>query len=390
MKARFIVAAALFCGLTAGCAVGPEALPSMPQGTAMLVPETIPPPSDPVQELLDSMTIDQKIGQLLMVSLDRQADVSSLDSLIQKGLVTGVLLLANGWDDAEVLDVSNAIRGQAEAQPIGLYLAVDQEGGNVQRLSGSGFSKIPTAAVQGTWSAAKLTKNATDWALELNAVGVNLDLAPVTDTVPPTMLRTNKPIGALGRQFGTDPKVVSAHSAAFIQGMNDGGVQACIKHFPGLGRITGNTDTSTVGITDDTTKAGDSYVAAFKTAIQAEPAMVMISMATYSQIDAKHPAVFSSAVITGLLRDKIGWNGVVISDAMNAAAVKSTAVGQRGVKFVQAGGDIALFTSVSDVDKAASAMKKLAATDQAFAAQIDAAVARVLTAKAAAGLLSTV
>ena len=362
----------------------------MPQGTAMLVPETIPPPSDPVQELLDSMTIDQKIGQLLMVSLDRQADVSSLDSLIQKGLVTGVLLLANGWDDAEVLDVSNAIRGQAEAQPIGLYLAVDQEGGNVQRLSGSGFSKIPTAAVQGTWSAAKLTKNATDWALELNAVGVNLDLAPVTDTVPPTMLRTNKPIGALGRQFGTDPKVVSAHSAAFIQGMNDGGVQACIKHFPGLGRITGNTDTSTVGITDDTTKAGDSYVAAFKTAIQAEPAMVMISMATYSQIDAKHPAVFSSAVITGLLRDKIGWNGVVISDAMNAAAVKSTAVGQRGVKFVQAGGDIALFTSVSDVDKAASAMKKLAATDQAFAAQIDAAVARVLTAKAAAGLLSTV
>jgi len=362
--------------------------PSIPQGTAILVAQTeSPPPTDAVQQVFDSMTIDQKIGQLLMVALDRQADASSLAALTGQGLVTGVLLLGNGWDDSEVQDTVGTIQQQAAGQPIGLYIAVDQEGGNVQRLSGSGFDKIPTAKAQGAWSVAKLTRNATTWAQQLSAVGVNLNLAPVTDTVPVSKLWTNKPIGVLARQFGSDPVAVGNHAAAFIAGMTAGGIQACVKHFPGLGLITGNTDVSTTNTTDNTTKAGSSYVAAFETAIQAGPSMVMISMATYSKIDAKHPAVFSSAVITDLLRGQLGWNGVVISDAMNAAAIKATSVGQRGVKFVQAGGDIGLFTSVSDVNKAAAGMMKRAATDEAFAAQIDAATMRVLQAKSAAGLL---
>jgi len=359
----------------------------MPEGTAVIIAQTISPPADPLQLAFNGLSLDQKIGELLMVALDRKDDASTLSSLTASGLVTGILLVGNGWTDAEAFDVTTAINSQAATLPIGLYIAVDQEGGKVQRLSGSGFSKIPAASTQGTWPADKLTTNATKWAQQLNAVGVNLNLAPVTDTVPSSMLKTNKPIGVLGRQFGSSAKLVGDQAATYIQAMNAGGVQACVKHFPGLGRITGNTDTATTGVTDKTTKADDSYVGAFKTAIAAGPAMVMISMATYSKIDAKHPAVFSSAVITDLLRGQLGWNGVVISDAMNAATIKSTAVGQRGVEFVKAGGDIAIFMSVADVTKAAAGMKKLAQSDEAFAAQIDAAVMRVLKAKAAAGLL---
>jgi len=256
-------------------------------------------------------------------------------------------------------------------------------------LSGSGFSKIPSAVKQGTWTSEKLIKQATAWAQQLKAAGINLNLAPVADTVPPSMTKKNEPIGALQREFGSDPVKVGQQAAAFIQGMNAGGVQACAKHFPGLGRITGNTDYTDKGVTDTATTTTDAYLTAFQQAMGAHPAMVMGSLATYSKIDAKQPAVFSSKVITDLLRGQLGWQGVVISDALEGEAIKSVPVTQRGVDFIKAGGDIAILTSVSDVDKAAQGIESLMTIDDAFAAQVNAAVMRVLQAKAAAGLLGT-
>jgi len=352
----------------------------------MLVADTIEHPPSLVQVIFDGLTLDQKIGQLLMVSLNRSTPVDTLQDLVATGQVTGVLLLDNGWGASAVQDVTAALRQQAGR--IGLYIAVDQEGGKVQRLSGKGFDKIPSASTQGTWPSDKLTESAQAWASQLSAAGVNLNLAPVADTVPASMLHKNKPIGMLSRQFGTNPAVVAEHAAAFIQGMNAGGVQACVKHFPGLGRITGNTDNSTKDITDGTTTRDSDYLQAFRTAMAAGPAMVMMSLATYSKIDAKHPAVFSHTMITDVLRGDLGWDGVVISDALNAAAVKSVPVGQRAVQFIEAGGDIALFATVAEVNQAASALKQRAQSDEAFADLIDASVMRVLKAKAAAGLLS--
>jgi len=348
-----------------------------------------PPPVDPMEVLFESLSVDQKIGQLLMVALDVGGDVDGLVDLVSKGRVTGVLLLGNGWSVTDVSDASAALNKQAARQPVGLYIAVDQEGGVVQRLSGSGFSKIPAAKKQGTWSAAKLTTSARTWAEELRSAGVNLNFAPVADTVPSSMVSTNKPIGVLGRNFSTNPKVVSRQAAAFIEGMKAAGIQTCVKHFPGLGRVTGNTDFSSKGITDGTTKRNDSYVRAFAEAMEAGPDMVMMSLATYSKIDSKRPAVFSPKVINDLLRGELGWEGVVITDALNAAAVKSTAVGKRGVAFIKAGGDIAIIPGVSDLKKAAAGIKNEMEANEDFAAQVDAAVWRVLKAKAAAGLLSS-
>ena len=388
MRVRWSLVGALVCGLAAGCGIFPSNTPTVTEEMWVInTPIDRPPPVDPLEVLFNSLTDDQKVGQLLMVALNVDGDVGSLVDLVSKGKVTGVLLLGNGWSLNDVTDTSAALNKQAARQPIGLYIAVDQEGGVVQRLGGSGFSKIPAAKKQGSWSAAKLTTSAQSWAEELASAGVNLNLAPVADTVPASMVKTNKPIGALDRYFSTSPKVVSRQAAAFIEGMKAGGIQTCVKHFPGLGRVTGNTDFSAQGVADNTTKRSDSYVAAFSDAMKAGPDMVMMSLATYTKIDSKRPAVFSAKVINDLLRGELGWEGVVISDALNAAAVKSTSVGKRGVNFIKAGGDIAIFPGAGDLKKAAAGIKKQMEASEDFAAQVDAAVWRVLKAKAAAGLL---
>lgn len=377
----------------AGCGVAPETITPAATTTSSPVSEDVSTPlekhtvSDPVKQVFDSLTLDQKIGQLIMVSLTRTQAASNLRPLLEGGQVTGVLLLDNGWTADEVAGAVEQLNTMDAGQPVGLYIAVDQEGGNVQRLSGKGFDAIPKATVQGSWSTDELTAKAESWAKQLSAIGVNLNLAPDTDTVPASMTRANKPIGALGRYFSTDPAVVGSHARAFIAGMSAGDVQTCIKHFPGLGRITGNTDTSAKGITDDVTTSQDDYVAAFKDAMAADPAMVMMSLATYSKIDADHPAAFSSAVVDDLLRGQLGWGGVVISDALNAAAVKSVPAPQRATQFIQAGGDIALFPAIADATAGFDGIKALVATNKDFAAKVDAAVMRVLRAKAAAGLL---
>ena len=113
--------------------------------------------------------------------------------------------------------------------------------------------------------------SATTWAKQLASAGVNLNLAPVADTVPSAAFApSNAPIGAKQRQFGYTPSTVSSHASAFTKGMRAGGVMVSAKHFPGLGRVTGNTDT-TSGVTDRTTTRTDSYLTPFKASAKPAP-----------------------------------------------------------------------------------------------------------------------
>ena len=128
--------------------------------------------------------------------------------------------------------------------------------------------------------------------------GVNLDLAPVADVVPPGKDATNAPIGQLKREYGHDPSTAASHVTAFIAGMKQAGVATTAKHFPGLGRVVGNTD-FTGDVVDSVTTRNDPYLAPFAAAVGAGVPFVMVSLATYTQIDPDHLAVFSPAVIGG-------------------------------------------------------------------------------------------
>jgi beta-N-acetylhexosaminidase len=333
------------------------------------------------------MSAEQRLGQLIMVAVTAARPAEVNDLVAQRG-VGSVLYLGDGWTAAGVTDVSATLR--ESAGPVPPWLAVDQEGGQVARFTGPGFAPIPAATVQGTWEVAQLTSQAQVWGSELSAVGVNLNLAPVVDTVPaetPAQRSANKPIGAMDRDFGLSPQGNAARARAFIKGMSAAGVGTTVKHFPGLGRVQGNTDFTAQGTADHVASADDPAVQAFAETFSAQPSMVMMSLATYPTLDPTQVAAFSPVIVGSLLREQLGWDGVVISDSLSAAAVQAVPVRERAVRLVEAGGDIAVFSSRADAEAALDGLIERAAADPAFKDKAETAAGRVLQGKQAAGLL---
>jgi beta-N-acetylhexosaminidase len=301
-------------------------------------------------------------------------------------LLFGTTTSASLAEVRQITAADQSLASSAATARVRFFVGADQEGGEVQRLRGPGFLPIPSAVSQGELAPSVLQREAAGWGRELERAGVNLDLAPVMDVVPPGTAPRNQPIGALRREFGTDQETVASHGVAFLLGMRQAGVAATAKHFPGLGRVTGNTDL-TAGVTDPVTAPGDPYLGSFQAAIDAGVPFVMVALASYPRIDPDHLAVFSPRVMR-LLRKQMRFGGVIISDDMGAAAaVAGISPAARATAFLAAGGD--MITSVSLT--AAAVMYKAVLTrvnhDPAFRSQADSAVMRILTAKHAYGLL---
>jgi beta-N-acetylhexosaminidase len=337
------------------------------------------------------MTEAQRIGQLFMVGLeDDRLDAASRAAIVANHFGSVWFRAKTSIGVAGVRAIAD--QAQALATPSGtggvrFFVAANQEGGLIQALSGRGFDTIPSALDQGALSASVLETRATRWGRQLRAAGVNLDFAPVADVVPPGTDAQNAPIGQLEREYGHDPSTVAAHVAAFIRGMRAAGVATTAKHFPGLGRVAGNTD-FTSAVTDDVTTADDPYLGPFERAIAGHTPFVMISLATYERIDPDHLAALSKTVIGTVLRRDLGFRGVVMSDSLTADAVSAIQPGQRAIDFINAGGDMIVLGPIDVAVPMAQALLARAERSQSFRALIDAAVLRVLEAKEAAGLLT--
>jgi beta-N-acetylhexosaminidase len=207
------------------------------------------------------------------------------------------------------------------------------------------------------------------------------------DTVPgPSYF--NPPIGAFQREFGFTPAVVAAHGTAFVQGMSGADVDATLKHFPGLGRVSANTDDSS-GVVDSITTRGDAYLTPFAAAINAGAPFVMMSTAYYSRIDPNNPAAFSPIIINTVLRGDLHFRGVVISDDLGAARqVAAWTPAQRAVLFIASGGDMVLTVAPNTIPAMYNAVLAYAKANPTFAALVNAAALRVLQAKQARGLIA--
>lgn len=329
----------------------------------------------------------QRVGQLFMVGMSSAAAPSAAQlSMLRSYAIGNVMLTGRSTaGTAAVRRISASLRSASTAGLLRPFVATDQEGGYVQVLSGPGFSTIPTALTQGTWTATTLRAAARTWGGQLAAAGVNLNLAPVLDTVPAGNPTANQPIGRYYREFGYTPGAVAASGTAFLLGMRDAGIATTIKHFPGLGRATGNTDVS-AGVTDPTTRS-DPYLAPFSAGVAAGAPFVMVSTARYPNIDPAHLAAFSPTVLGPVLRGDLHFPGVVISDDLgNAASVAATSPGTRAVDFFAAGGDLLLTVNPAVVPAMVAAVRSAMRSSPSFAARIDVALARVLQAKIAARL----
>jgi beta-N-acetylhexosaminidase len=333
------------------------------------------------------MSLPERIGQLFMVDCPSAGATAATTAAVTAYHVGSVILDHNSdLGVARTAAVTARLQALVPSGPK-LFVATDQEGGQVQRLRGPGFSAIPSALEQGQVAPGRLQDQTRVWAAQLHAAGVNVDLAPVLDTVP-AGFGDNPPIGDFEREYGHDPQTVGAHGVAVLRGLAAAGVDATAKHFPGLGRVTGNTDTSS-GVTDTVTTRDDPYLRPFAAAIRAGVPFVMVSTAFYSKIDPHHPAAFSKKIVTGLLRDRLGFRGVIVSDDLGAAQqVAGYAVGARAVRFIAAGGDMVLTVDATQVPAMTAAVLARAQRDPAFRARVDAAALTVLQAKQHAGLLS--
>jgi beta-N-acetylhexosaminidase len=344
------------------------------------------------QGAYDRLTAAQRIGQLFMVGGDVNGLGSSTTTAIRTYHVGNLILTGRTTTGTPPVRYRTGRAGTlattAATGGVPLFIAADQEGGFVQVLQGPGFSRMPTALTQGGWAGTTLTAYAKVWGRQMMRSGVDLDLAPVMDTVAKSFASSNKPIGYFQREFGYTPTVVAAKGTAFLKGMQASGLAMTAKHFPGLGRVTGNTDT-TAGVTDTVTTRTSADIGPFRAAVAAGAHVLMVSSAYYARIDRAHPAVFSPTVIRGMIRGDLGFRGIVVSDDIGRARqVAAWSPGARAVAFLGAGGDMVLTVDPSVVPAMVRAVTARSASDSVFRAAVRAAVLRVLTVKAQYGLLA--
>ncbi len=341
--------------------------------------------------VLAKMTEAQRVGQLFLVGLPGNDVAGSVASTITSHHYGSAIFGANSSGGVagarRVSDAVQALATSSATAGVKFFVAANQEGGEVQALKGAGISSIPSALSQGTAHVSVLRKAATGWGEQLRAAGVNLNLAPVMDVVPADSAAGNAPIGELDREYGHDPATVSAHGVAFLNGMASAGVATSAKHFPGLGRVRGNTD-FTSSVVDSSTTASAADLQTYQAAINAGVPLVMVALATYTRIDSRELAVFSPTIVRGLLRDKLHFRGTIISDDMGAAAaVADVPAGTRAVDFVAAGGDLITTESLPVADAMDAALLARVGSSATFRSLVNAAALQVLSTKDKYGLL---
>ncbi|MCB2205738.1 glycoside hydrolase family 3 [bacterium] len=299
-------------------------------------------------------SLDIKIGQMLMVGFRglTARPSSSIAEAIHDYHLGGVVLFdfdvekkeygRNITSPMQMLDLTSDLQ-QASALP--LFIAVDQEGGKVTRMkTRDGFPGNVSQAYIGRIDNADSTTYYTDiMARSIRIVGANVNFAPVVDlNVNPS----NPVIGSLGRSISSDPDVVSRNAALMIEAYHKWGVLCAVKHFPGHGS---SMDDSHEGFVDVSDSWSDEELEPYRALVaKGLPDMVMTAHIYNSDLDETWPATLSKNVITGLLRDDIGYDGVVITDDLMMKAITDDYGTETAIKqAVLAGADILLFANNS-------------------------------------------
>ncbi|SFV50532.1 Beta-hexosaminidase [hydrothermal vent metagenome] len=293
---------------------------------------------------------EQMVGSMLMVGF--YGTSAKRDSQICRDIkrynLAGVILFDfNPTDRSRPKNISNKKQLaqltrelKACSRDGKLLIAIDQEGGRVQRLKSKyGFyGKFLKASDISKLKDAQIKSHYTHMAKELKSVGLNYDLAPVVDL---DINPKNHVIHGLGRSFGSDPKRVAKYASLFISSMHDSGVLTSLKHFPGHGSSTGDTHK---GFVDVTNQWQSKELEPYKILIsQNRVDTVMVAHVYNKNLDPKYPATLSSKIINGKLRGELGFRGVVITDDMQMGAIGVYSLKDRIRLAINAGNDILLF-----------------------------------------------
>jgi beta-N-acetylhexosaminidase len=272
-----------------------------------------------MERFIRKKTLEELVGQLFMVGFEGTRFNSDLSYFLQKLHVGGVIYFKrNVQDPFQLAELSRSLQEKAmEISSIPLLIAIDQEGGSVARL-GPPFTQFESQSVMASSDEpeAKIRLFAQTQARELKLVGINMNLTPVLD------VNCRGPEGIMAsRSYSSDPLLVSRLGALCIQEFQQAGIIACPKHFPGIGDTDLDPHQDLPLQPKEKTELERVELVPFREAIKIPPGAIMISHLRYPAYDLKNPASLSGAIVTGLLRQKLGYEGLVVTDDLEMGAI---------------------------------------------------------------------
>lgn len=343
-RRHFLVGAAqsATAALLAGCATVARAesthhpLSYVDQSASLAKPPS--PMNQPQPIAVPELSLETRIGQMLMVGFNGKylADSAPILESARAGRVGSVVLFGhNIVDAAQVATLTQTLQG---ASPLPLLVSMDQEGGFVSRLGGwAGITPNYSQQYLGSLNDLEVTRaQARATSLALRDLGINLNLAPVVDL---NLNPDNPIIGRIQRSYSADPEIVARHALATVQVHRENGVGCTLKHFPGHGSSTGDTHAGFVDVTSTWQLA--EIVPYAKLIAAGEVNAIMTAHIFNATLDPELPATLSRAVISGLLREQLGYDGLIITDDMRMRAISDIYTPEDAIfKAIDAGVDI--------------------------------------------------
>lgn len=339
-------------------------------------------------DVVTAMSLERRVGQLMSVAFHGTKITSALEAMIRERGVGGVILYSENFTDAASLAklVADLDRIAREAKSLPLFFEIDQEGGPVIRIS-KGATILPgQMALAATADPERSVRTAAAiTAAELRALGVNWNFAPVADV-------NDEPTNPIisNRSFSSDPARVSQLVTAAVQAYAAAGFFCCAKHFPGHGSTTTDSHTGLPKIDVDRATLDRIGLPPFRAAIAAGVPAIMSAHIVVPVLDAtpELPVTLSKAVMTDLVRNTLGFQGLVVTDDLEMGALKSVGEGTAGLRAFEAGADYLLFR----FDEAAQIEGHRLITDavrsaHVSSARLDQSVRRVVDAKRRFGIL---
>lgn len=322
-----------------GCNIIDEKQPNNNQA------ETDKPVVDPIKEKIKTMTLEEKIGQMVIIGLDGYNVNENTIDMIQNKKVGGFILFKkNIGDSGQLLNLVNSLKEKNSNNKIPLLISIDEEGGKVSRVPDE-FKNIPTNREIGKINDKNFSYEIGNiLAMQLSAFGINMDFAPVLD------VNTNPNNPVIGnRSFGNDPNIVSNLGIATMKGIKDKGVIPVVKHFPGHGDTSVDSHLGLPSIENNLNRLNEVELVPFKNAIKDGADVVMVAHILMTKLDPDYPASMSKKVIGDILRADLNFDGVVITDDMTMGAImKNYNIEDAAIKSVNAGSDIVLVCHNND------------------------------------------
>jgi len=347
-------------------------------------------PSSSARPLLSSVSerpaplpLDLAVGQMMAASFGGPTITDGLRHLILDEKVGTVLVFADNFTDAASLARLTAdlqALGRQAGLPAPLLVTLDEEGGRVMRVT-DGVAPLPSEQELGGRGPQAVHDAVATTAAGLHRLGVQLDLAPVAD------LRTNPGDAVIGdRSFGSDAAVVAPLVAAAVGGLHDGGVAATLKHFPGLGGAAGDPHAAMPMDGESLDQWTATQARGFEAGIDAGADAVMTTALVVPGLDPSGtPALFSHAVVTGLLRDRLHFQGVIVTDGLGMGGITTLYdLPDATVAAVRAGNDLVLLNSADAAyqSSAIEAVKQQVGNGTISTDQVQASAARVIALRA--------